>query len=86
MEFKDRLRELRTSKAISAIDLAQMLNKSESAIRMWESGRANPKTKTLWQMADIFNVSVDYMIGRTNIKSPNATIQVLCGYVYKWKT
>jgi len=68
MEFKDRIKALRVSKPISAIDLAKALNISESAIRMYESGRAMPSAETMLRLADVFDVPVDYLLGRTDIQ------------------
>lgn len=71
MEFKDRLKELRQENNISAANLAKQLNKSESAIRMWESGKNKPDADTLIELTKIFDCSVDYMLGLNSFK--NAT-------------
>ena len=63
IEFKDRLRQLREEKGISAIDLVRYLGKSLSALRMWETARAHPDAATLIKIADFFNVSTDYLLG-----------------------
>ena len=70
MEFKDRLKDLWAAKPISAIELAQKLGLSESAIRMWESGRSFPTIGNVLEMARIFNVSTDYLLGQSDDKSP----------------
>jgi len=69
MEFKDRIRELRTTTNVSATDLAARLGKSVSAIRMWETGKAKPDADTLLKLTDFFQVSTDYLLGRDERKT-----------------
>ena len=70
MEFKDRLRELRSEKNISTTQLASMLSKTEGAIRMWETGRSKPDMDTTAIIANYFDVSVDYLIGVSTTRNP----------------
>jgi transcriptional regulator with XRE-family HTH domain len=63
MEFKDRLKTLRAKTKTSVTNLAVLLNKSESAIRMWESGKYKPDTDTLITLSKHFNCSTDYLLG-----------------------
>ena len=65
MEFKDRLKELRIKSDISAVELAKRLDKSESAIRMWDSGKNKPDADTLIILSGIFECSIDYLLGCT---------------------
>jgi len=69
MEFKDRIKELRTNEKISAIELAKKLNKSESAIRMWETGKAKPDCDTLIKLSEYFDVSTNYLLGLSEHKN-----------------
>ena len=64
--FKDRLKLLRENKKISNKELADALNVDVATISNYESGRRNPKNETLLQLADFFNVSIDYLLGRTD--------------------
>ena len=64
--FKDRLKLLRENKKISSKELADALNVDVATISNYESGRRNPKNETLLQLADFFNVSIDYLLGRTD--------------------
>lgn len=70
MDFKDRLRELRESRSLSPSHVAVQFGKSESAIRMWETGRSKPDADTLISLAVFFDVSTDYLLGRTNVRNP----------------
>lgn len=69
MEFKDRIKNLRLKKNLSQAQLANDVNKGESAIRAWESGRAKPDADTLMFLASYFDCSIDYLMGRSNYRS-----------------
>ena len=66
-EFKDRLKELRTEKGLTQIQLAEELEMSRGTIGNYESGvRKNLRLEDLEAIADYFNVEIDYLLGRTN--------------------
>lgn len=65
MEFKDRIKELRIEKNLSISNLAEIANVSKVSAWQWENGMCFPKEKTLEKIADYFNVSLDYLMGRT---------------------
>ena len=65
MDFKRILRELRSDKGLSAKDLAQKLNFSVSIVYEWEHGRCEPSFEVLCKIANLFDVSVDYLIGNS---------------------
>ena len=67
-KLKDRLRELRLSKKLNQEELANALNISKSTIAMWETGSRFPAPEGIESIADYFNVDVDYLYGRSNIK------------------
>ena len=60
-----RLKELRTKKGISQLRLATELNTTQNTISRYETGEREPGIDELIKIADYFNVSVDYLIGRT---------------------
>ena len=66
MEF--RLRELRKEKNISQLKLALDLNMSQNTISRYETMEREADYETLIQFADYFNVSLDYLLGRTDKK------------------
>ena len=69
MEFKDRIKELRQEKALSVGAFAEKLGKSESAIRMWETGKAKPDADTLITLSEYFNCSTDFLLGISNYRA-----------------
>lgn len=70
MPFGNVLRAIRKQHNMTQADLAQVLGVAESAISMWEMGRRNPDREMMEQIADYFNVDMDYLFGRSDI--PNA--------------
>ena len=64
MQF--RLKELRKSKNISQLKLALDLNMNQNSISRYETGEREADYETLIKFADYFNVSLDYLLGRTN--------------------
>ena len=66
-----RLKEIRKERKITAKQLAKVLNVSESTISLYENGKREPDLKTLLNIAEYFNVSVDYLIGKTEEKEKN---------------
>ncbi len=63
MEF--RLKELRKNKHISQLKLAMELGISQNSISRFETGERKPDYDTLIQIADYFDVSLDYLVGRS---------------------
>ena len=64
MEFKKRLRELRERRGMTQKELAERLHISTAAMNMFETGKRTPSRETLENIADYFNVDIDYLIGR----------------------
>ncbi len=72
--LQDRLRKLRVEKDITQQDMADFLGITRPAYTAYESGRRQPDNESLSKLADFFNVSVDYLLGRTDIKNPTEPI------------
>jgi len=70
MTFSDRLKELRKEKNLTQEELAKILGISRSTIAGYETERKEPDYETLKKIADFFNVSTDYLLGRTDIYNP----------------
>jgi transcriptional regulator with XRE-family HTH domain len=68
METKNRIRELRKSMNLSQETLAAILGTSQQAVSRMENGAYDIPTDLLVKMADSFNVTTDYILGRTDIK------------------
>ena len=66
-QFETRLRELRLDWGLTQLELAKKLNTHQKNITDWERGIKTPRMNTLCQIADVFNVSTDYLLGRENM-------------------
>lgn len=62
--FSGKIRELRTSKGISQVELANHLGVAQQTVGKWEKNIAMPGVDTLEAVADYFGVSTDYLLGR----------------------
>ena len=60
----NRIKEIRLSKGIRQIELAQTLGISQSTLSTWENGRYEPDIAAINKLADYFGVSSDYLLGR----------------------
>jgi len=65
MEIGKRLIYLRKERQLSQEELARQLNLSRGAIAMWETDKRKPDLDMLIHLADFFNVSIDYILCRT---------------------
>lgn len=73
MVFGDRLRGLREEKGITQKQLGKVISVSDRVIGYYESNDRFPKDELILKMlADYFSVSVDYLIGRTSLRSPQS--------------
>ncbi|WP_309304462.1 helix-turn-helix domain-containing protein [Brevibacillus laterosporus] len=70
--FGKRIAELRKKRGYSQVNFAAKINVSKSTVGMWETGDREPDSDTLGKLANFFNVSIDYLLGRTD--NPNSTL------------
>ena len=63
-EFPKRLRALRERRRMTRIALAECCGLSKNAVARYERGEREPKIETLILLADFFDCSVDYLVGR----------------------
>ena len=61
-----RLKEIRKAKGMSQLKLALELNTNQNTISRYETGEREPGIAELIRIADYFNVSVDYLLERTD--------------------
>lgn len=76
--FSQRLKKLRAEKGVVQKDVANYLNITTSAYGFYEQGKRVPDTEIMIKLSDYFNVSLDYLLGKTDIRNytddPNITI------------
>lgn len=67
-DFKDIFVRLRKEKGLNQEEIAKALGLSKSSIAMWETGSRRPSPDVYEQIADFFNVDMDFLYGRTDIR------------------
>ena len=65
MEFSERLKELRKQAHLTQVELASKLGIVQSSYADWERGKKKPTQENLVKIAQILNVSVDYLVGNS---------------------
>lgn len=61
-----RIRELRKKKSVTQLRMAMDLGLSQNSISRYETGDRQPDIAELIRIADYFNVSIDYLVGRSD--------------------
>lgn len=69
MIFGEKLRDLRIEKGITQSDLSKKLNVSQQTIGSWEVGRTEPSTENLHKLSELFNTSIDYLLGKSALRN-----------------
>ncbi|WP_314347011.1 helix-turn-helix transcriptional regulator [Fusobacterium massiliense] len=80
VEIKDRIISLRKENRMTQKEMAQVFKVGLSTISMWEQGQRIPRPNTLQDICDYFNVDMDYLMGRSDIKN-----RYQAGLKYDWE-
>ena len=67
-DFAAVIKRLRIERGITQEQLASMLKISRSTVGMYETGSREPDFETCEAIADIFNVDMDYLLGRSSVE------------------
>lgn len=65
----NRLKDLRLERGLLQSDIAKIINKSDRIVGFYESGERDMGTETLSKLADFFNVSIDYLLGKSDVRN-----------------
>lgn len=65
----NRLKQLRLERGLLQSDVAKVIKKSERIVGFYETGERDMNTETLSILADFFNVSIDYLLGKSDIRN-----------------
>ena len=68
-DFGSNLKNLRRQKGLTQQDMANTINTSRSCVSNYESGNRQPDSVTIMLIADYFDVSIDYLLGRSPVKT-----------------
>ena len=72
MMFNNILQSLRAEKGVSQLVVAQHLGITKQAYSLYELGKRNPDNDMLYKISEYFNVSLDYLLGKSKIKNVNS--------------
>ena len=71
MPFSERIAAIRKEMKLSQEKFGELANVSQRTVAFWESGDRMPSHSTISALADCLNISVDYLLGRTDEKAGN---------------
>lgn len=74
MNFGDILKKLRQDNNLTQDELAKKINTSRSNIANYENGKNKPSVEVLEKLSELFNVSTDYLLCKSEIKNPEQII------------
>lgn len=71
MNIGERIKQARLEKGLDQLALCEKLSIEQSTLSNYENGRRIPKPDMIVKMADIFGVSTDYLLGKTDLRNYN---------------
>ena len=74
--FPERLKKLRKEAGLTQKQVAEKLKVGQNSYSNWEKGIRTPIFPTIEKLAELFNVSTDYLTGETNLKEKNENSSV----------
>lgn len=77
MDFSQRLKNLRLESGYSQKELAKLIGISYQSLQKYENGISKPRLSRLEEIAEIFNVSVSYLLGETDTRTTSTTSKPL---------
>lgn len=77
--ISERIKELRLSQQMTQTEFGNVFGIVKSTISLYESGKSTPNDQIKTKICEYFNVSMDYLLGITNTKSPNSPPQERTG-------
>lgn len=78
----NRIKLLREELGLKQDELAKELNISPSSIGMYETNKREPNNEITIKLADFFGVSTDYLLGKSDIRKPDAEIKQEFEFAY----
>lgn len=63
--LSEKIKELRLARGLSQVDLAKKLSVTKQTVSNWENGNILPSIDMLTKLSDFFNISCDFILGRT---------------------
>ena len=79
--ISQRIKTLRSENNLTQSDLASILGIAKTTLAAYEQGKNEPSIDTLIKIADYFNISTDYLLGQTDVKSTDLEISYIAKYL-----
>lgn len=70
MSFGRRLKEVRLEKGLKQAEVAEILGIDDTTISKYENNKSQPDNEILKKLSGLYNCSIDYLMGKSNIKRP----------------
>lgn len=77
--FAKRIKYLRQTKELNQVQLSEKLGVAKQSVSNWENDNIMPSVEMLEKIADFFNVSTDYLLGRDGKTTTDGTMVDLTG-------
>ena len=71
--LNDNIKALRVARNINQVEFAKKLGVTKQCVSNWENDNVIPSIEMLCKIADFFNVSTDYLLGRDNTRTINVS-------------
>lgn len=84
MTMGERIKELRKKNGMTQTDLAKKLKVTKGTISTWETGSRTPSFDVLDEMCTMYRVSMDYLMGRTDVNSYHVINEEDSDSMAKW--
>lgn len=78
----NRLKQLRLEKGLLQSDIAKIINKTDRAVGQYEREERDPSSETWSILANYFNVSLDYLLGKSDIRNAEDKIKEEFEFAY----
>ncbi|QLL70258.1 helix-turn-helix domain-containing protein [Lactobacillus sp. 3B(2020)] len=73
MNIGSKIKDLRKASRMSQTDLGKLVHVSQQTITAWENNKAEPASSAIIKLAEVFNVTTDYLLGRPEKGNSNYT-------------
>lgn len=78
----NRLKQLREEKGLLQSDIAKIIGTTPQAVGLYEKGKRDMGTETLVLLSDFFNVSIDYFLGKSDVRNSEEQIEKEFKFAY----
>lgn len=81
-----RMKQLRTERHMTQVQLAETLGVSKGTVAMWETGKRKPSFEMLNALSDIFDKRIDYIMGYSDDPASPALSEEDVDQLSQWET